>query len=150
MHGSCKPEVPYEYISSFLGDTIELEQVIKTLSRWHPQPKFLERSLSSLREAPQATRCISILKPAPQTEAPAQATRPPSQKDWRVCLNWLSMQCPGDGSLPKTISLIATVPLDPGRQALLATRARQSRGDSVGGSLKTQGTRCKYQGTRHV
>lgn len=43
-----------------------------------------------------------------------------------LCLSLLSAQRPKNGSLPRTIPLIARVPWDPEMQVPLATRARQS------------------------
>ena len=45
----------------------------------------------------------------------------------RVCFSLLSVQCFGNGSLPRTISLTLTVAWDPEIQASLAIRIMQLR-----------------------
>lgn len=62
---------------------------------------FLRAALFSNGYAPNLT-------PAPTAKAPGQAT--PSQTEWVMCLNLLSAQCHGGGSLPSTVSSIVTVP----------------------------------------
>ena len=92
------------------------------------------RRLGFFRAALLASECLTNLKPDPKPETPGQAKRPLSQKDLEVCLLLLSMKCLRNGSLSRTISLIATVPWDPGIQALLVPRV----------------TRHKNQGTRYM
>ena len=48
-------------------------------------------------------RFVTNLKHVPQAEAPGQVNRPFSQR-LGVCFSLLSVQCPEDGSLPRTVS----------------------------------------------
>lgn len=93
-----------------MGDTGDLEQGSVRVP-----------SLYSLRAVPRPLSC-SNLKLPPQSEAPGQVIA--SQKDSCVLLSPLSVQCPGGGSLPRIIPLMATVLWDPGTQASPAIRAR--------------------------
>ena len=76
---------------------------------------------------PVASRCVGNLKPVPQDKAPRQVNRPLYKKT-EVCVSVCSLCSTLEGgSLPRTISLIVKVQWDPGMQAPLATRGRQSR-----------------------
>lgn len=55
---------------------------------------------------------------------------------------------PGGGSLPRTVSPIATGPWDPGIQAPCSHQNQAIKGHPLGSSLKNQGTKHKNQDTR--
>lgn len=99
-------------------------------------------SLSSLKTALQAIKCVPNLKPASESKAPGQSGL--LHRKTGVCLSPLSVQCPGYGSLPRTVSPIATAPQDAGVQApALATRARRSRGIPWVAATKTRAADVK-------
>ena len=62
------------------------------------------------------------------------------RKTGGVCLSLLSVQCPGGGSLPRTIPLIAAVLWDPKMPGFLATRASDQ-----GVSPKPSATKTGHQ-----
>lgn len=64
-----------------------------------------------------------------------------------VCLSLLSTQCSEHGSLPTTIFLITTVLQDPGTQAPLANRVRQSKGIPWAAAANTRASDIKAPAT---
>lgn len=83
--------------------------------------------LMFLESASMASKCVANLKPVPQAEAAGQVNRAFHRKT-AGCFSLLSVQCPGGGRLPRAVFLVGTVQWNPGAQAPLATRARQSKG----------------------
>ena len=104
--------MPEECISSFLGDSSELEQAEGECKDCTRQPL-------------QAPVNVPTQKAAPQDEQQASST-----ERLRVFQS-VSVQCPG--VVPPTV----TVPWNPGAQAPLASRARQSRGVPWAAATKT-------------
>lgn len=122
-----KIRIPNECINSFLGDTGKLEQ---------------GRGRESTMVA--STACVpweQLHRPQNICQTWRLPLRPKLQDKQRgsfterlVGGGYTSIHClcsaPGVGSLPRTISPVAIVLWDPGMQAILATKAKWSRGVS--------------------
>lgn len=107
--------------SSFLGDGSEMEKVKGRAQRWHPLASVLGEYLCSYLNVCQ-TRSLPFRLKIQYKQIGL------FNRKTGVCFSQLCALCPWGHHYPRIISPFVTVLWNPGMQALLVNRVRQSRG----------------------